>query len=84
MVVTIIVASILLIFMFAIVSYLMPSDISYSGLSAEANQTVYSTVSASFSALSLWAVVPMVLVAAIIIALIIGAFKMFSASGAAE
>ena len=67
-----------------VAAVIVPNLASYSGVAGMANTTMYTTVSASYNALSLWAIVPMVLIAAVIIALIVGAFRLFAASGAAE
>ena len=80
----IVAVSIILVISFAVISVAVPSTFQYSGLSAEANQTLYTTVSASYNALSLWTIIPIVLIAALIIALTVGALKCFALSGAAE
>jgi len=83
-IIVIVAMSVVLVVAFAVISYLMPSSNSYTGLSAEANQTLYNTVSASFSALDLGSTLIIVAIAAAIIALIVGAFSFFRASGAAD
>jgi hypothetical protein len=76
--------SMLLIVGFAIISYLLPSQNAYTGLSAQANETMYSTVYASFNGFALVPTLIIVGIAAGIIGLILFAFRSFAASGAAD
>jgi hypothetical protein len=57
---------------------------SLTGTAQMANTTLYSVTSAAYNGLSLWTVLPLVLVAAAIIALIMGSFMLLRSSGAAE
>ena len=85
MIVIIVATSIILFLAFAMVSFFNPSStITYSGLSAAANQTVYNTLSSSYNALNLISILTLVGVAALIIGLIVGGFMLFRSSGAAE
>ena len=54
------------------------------GVSGMANQTLYNVYSSAYNGLSLVTILPVILIAVVIIALIIGAFSLFRASGAAE
>ena len=54
------------------------------GVSGMANQTLYNVYSSAYNGLSFETIIPVVLIAVVVIALIIGAFSLFRASGAAE
>jgi uncharacterized membrane protein len=65
----------------AVVDKSMPS---LTGVAGMANQTMYSATYSAFNALNLGSIIVIVLVAAVINALIVGAFRFFALSGAAE
>jgi phosphatidylserine synthase len=84
MIVVIVAVSVILVLAFALVSFVAPSTESYTGLSAEANQTIYPVLSSSYNSLALIPTLEIIGVAALIIALIVGGLMLFRSSGAAE
>lgn len=54
------------------------------GYAASANSTMYSVVSASFNGLNLVSILPIVLVAALIVALVVGGCYALNMSGAMD
>lgn len=54
------------------------------GTAQMANSTLYGITSAAYNGLELITILPVVLIAAVIIFLVVGAFMTLSASGAAE
>ena len=84
MVLTIIVCSIMVMILVTITAVVIPTMTPYTGTARLANSTMYTTVSASFNGLALVPTLIIVGIAALIIALIVWAFRLFAASGAAD
>jgi hypothetical protein len=80
----IITASVLLVIgvtVFAVVDKSMPA---LTGVAGMANNTMNSVFASAYNGLNLLTLLPIVLFAVLIIALIVGAFRFFALSGAAE
>jgi hypothetical protein len=80
----IILATVLAAIGITVIATLNTSMPSLTGTAQMANTTLYGITSAAYNGLSLWTILPVVLIAAVIIALIIGSFMTLRASGAAE
>ena len=81
MILTIAVSTVLLIVGAEVIAVINTSMPAYSGVTGQANATFYNTFNNVYSAFSLSSVIPILAIAGLLIALIVGAFYAFRKSG---